>query len=236
MVVGVIAAASWFACEPPDHNGPVNASVTAGGRSTLLSEPLLSGGRAVLELTHTRPGDWDFRETRLLSSDPDVIGITSIVNTADESIAQLVMGRPGPAVVTLLDADGEVLAELPAEVVLADRLGFTVDAISRPPLGIYIDSVPGLGTQVTVEVGAVLRFDAFAHAGSEAPLGAFGLTMAVLEPGVSPEDRLAPFDPVELAAGQFTVEVTAGDHDIYFSGLGTGATGAVRVSGGPPPP
>jgi hypothetical protein len=168
--------------------------------------------------------------SRLVSDAPDIVEVVSYAATAHEADVDIATHSAGMATLSVVDSDGDILDKLAIEVRAAEQLLFSADSDGSHG-AIDVDKIPGFGPHYTASIGLPLTIYVTPYAGDDPLGGDFALALAIDESGASPDQWLPPIDGDMLAAGYFTVQLTAGDHDISVNPVGPDVSGRIRLTG-----
>jgi hypothetical protein len=112
--------------------GPAAADLNWSCEDTLCATPLVTAGEVALAMAPTSPGSVAFDRAQLVSSDPEVLDVADYQPAGDVASARLVAGARGSAVLSLLDAGGELIDEVAIEVRAPDRVAIAAIPVAAP--------------------------------------------------------------------------------------------------------
>jgi len=210
--------------------GPVAAELNWACEDTLCATPLVTAGEVALAMSPTSPGSVAFDRAQLVSSDPEVLDVAVYQPAGDVASADLVAGVRGSAVLSLLDAGGEVIDEVAIEVKAPDRVAIAaIPVAGASPYS--IDHVDGIGPHFTFEIATLVEVTTSLYAGADPLTGRLSHRIEIDESAVPPDQWLEPYDEAAIAAGRFRVRITPGDHDVTIEAVGAATFGRVRLTG-----
>lgn len=193
-------------------------------------DQMVRGGTASLRLTPVSDEQLDLTGARLVSNAPAIVAVASGPARATEMTADVAALEVGATTLSVVDADGHVVEEIPIVVRAANRLGLGVESPNGDILG--MEPPAGFAEQFKVRTGTDLLVHVDPYDTDLFLMGVFGLAVTVDESAVPPAQWLPPLDAATLAKGTILVHVTEGDHDLVVDAPGLGVSPVrVRLTG-----